>query len=116
MDSRTIAVTDTGTVFDRGNLRALGASDAAIDAHIDAKATGGNANMDHHPARAKDPLTGYDPNAYQNGFADGYYGRERGHTVAGSNTSAYHSGYTDGRADRKEKSRKDNEAASALSA
>ncbi len=69
--------------------------------------------MDHHPGRARAARHAVDPDAYEQGYIDGYSGRKSGRGVHTTNVSCYQAGRVDGAADRREREAAGNECAGA---
>ncbi len=86
------------------------AADSFADSHPEASvstasgaAARGDADMDHHPGRARAAWRAVDPDAYEQGYSDSYSGRNAGRAVHTTNVSCYQAGRVDGAADRRER-------------
>ena len=67
--------------------------------------------MDRHPGRTPAASRDIDPDAYEQGYSDGYSGRNAGRFVHTSNVSANQAGYVDGECNRRSRAASGNDCA-----
>ena len=94
------------------------ATDGFADGHAEASASTasgvparGDADIDHHPGCSPAARHAVDPDAYEQGYGDGYSGRNAGRSVHTSNVPANQAGYVDGASNRRSRAASGNDCA-----